>query len=326
MGPFLKYNGNGFNFTGDLSNAQIIIRERLVNGSDFKQLNINIKPETTTHSIMSYTTDIETLELIFKNKTIRSSSLSNANLNDPMEKERVGVTEFASSRFIACFCHTEHECVPFWLNYGKSIRKNKVLLQFTNFATNFDNCFFTDYALVDGAKRCFFKSNDYITAINNQSNSNVSIDDYDLRACIDSISIFDVEYVPNDSTVFTEDYSGKATVDFGLVTGQENAIAELKKYDTTVLGKHKSDSWEYEKETRILCSLSIPSFKEWNYVDLRLKPEMFHGLTIVLSPWDDDTSKERVKSIVINSSLPTDIIKTIKIVDSNLKGKLNFPD
>ena len=58
MGPFLKYNGNGFNFIGDLSNAQIIIREPLVNGSDFKQLNINIKPEKTTHSIMSYTKDI----------------------------------------------------------------------------------------------------------------------------------------------------------------------------------------------------------------------------------------------------------------------------
>lgn len=322
----LKINTEGLGFEAYLDDASCIFGEKIEKDTEPNNLNVSISESSVQHKVLSYTTDIETLELIFQKKTLRSSSLSNANLNDPMEKERVGVSKFAGSRFITCFCQSDYECVPFWLNYGKNIRKNKVLMQFRNFAKCFEDCIYTDYAMVSGDKKCYFQSPEYGKAINNQWNPNVSTDDYDLRVCVDFISIFDVEYVPINSEVFTEDNAGEVSIDFGKITGQENAKAVMKGYNTTVLGKQKSKPWDYEKETRILSTLSNPYFKEWNYIDLRLKSEMFRDLTIVLSPWDDNTSKEKIETIVENSGLPSDIIDSIRIMDSSLKGKLNFPE
>ena len=65
--------------------------------------------------------DIDTMNMIFRNKTFRSSSRSNEKLNDAMEKQRIGVEEFDCSRFVTCFSHINHESVPFWTNYVKDL-------------------------------------------------------------------------------------------------------------------------------------------------------------------------------------------------------------
>ena len=45
------------------------------------------------------------------------------------------------------------------------------------------------------------------------------------------------------------------------------SVVEMKCYDTTVLGKQKSDPWDYEKETRIMSVLSLPYNRNWEYLD-----------------------------------------------------------
>lgn len=59
-------------------------------------------------------------------------------------------------------------------------------------------------------------------------------------------------------------------------------------------------------------------------IDLQLHDEMFRGLRIVLSPWDDGTLRGRVEEIIRVCGLPTDILNSITIDDSALKGTLNF--
>lgn len=319
----LNFKIAGITFEADLDDASFILAEPFGEGVDLNGVNINISNESKEHPVMGYTTDIETMGLIFKFKTFRSSSLTNANLNDRMEKERVGVSKFAGSRFITCFCHTEQEFVPFWMYYGKEIRKNKVLLQFRNFALNFSECIKTDFALVKNNKKCFFQSEDYGKTIN--APGGISTEEYDLRACVDSVSIFDVEYVPPNSEIFTEDNSGKSRIDFSKLTGQDTTV-EMNGYDPTVLGKQKSNPWEYEKETRILSTLSVPDFSQWDYLDIRLNEEIFRGLKVILSPWDDGSLREKVEKIICESGLSEEIIDTIKVEDSALKGSLNFPE
>lgn len=322
MGQKLKINVGGLSFEADLADASFIMAEPLGKNSEIKGLNVNIEEGTKQYDVMGYTTDIGTMQLIFQNKTFRSSSLSNAKLNDTMESQRVGVSEFAGSRFITCFAHTNQESVPFWMYYGKDVRKDKVLLQFRNFAADFEKCIRIDFAKVKDDKLCFFKSEGYGKAINSQWTTDTS--QYDLRACIDSISVYDVEYVAPDDAVFLEDNSGEANIDFGPITGQERAVVNMQGYNPTVLGKQKSNPWEYEKETRILSTLSSPTFKEWDYIDLQLHDEVFRGLRIVLSPWDDGTLRSRVEEIIQNCGLPADIQESITIDDSALKGTLNF--
>lgn len=322
MGEKLKIKLQGISIEADLSDASFILGEPIGQNANAGGLNINISEGTKQYDVMGYTTDLNTMHLIFQNKTFRSSSLTNAKLNDTMEKQRVGVCEFASSRFITCFAHTHQESVPFWMYYGKDVREEKVLLQFRNFAVNFEDCVRTDFAKVKDDKLCFFRTPEYGSTVNSQWFSDTS--QYDLSACIDSISVLDVEYVSPDSSVFTEDNSGQADIDFGHVTGQENAVVKLQGFNPTVLGKQKSNPWEYEKETRILCTLSNPTFKEWDYIDLQLHSEMFRGLRIILSPWDDGALRSKVEEIVSSSGLPSDIISSIVIEDSALKGTLNF--
>ncbi len=324
MGEKLKIKIGGLSIEADLADASFVMGEPIGHDVNAGELNINIGEETKQHDVMGYTTDLSSMRLIFQNKTFRSSSLSNANLNDAMEKQRVGVSEFAGSRFITCFAHTHQESVPFWMYYGKDIREEKVLLQFRNFATNFEECIRTDFAKVKNDKLCYFNSLEYGLAINSQWTADTT--QYDLRACVDSISVFDVEYVSPDSSVFTANNSGQADIDFSKITGQQNAVVKLQGFNPTVLGKQKSDPWEYEKETRILCTLSTPTFKEWDYIDLQLHSEIFRGLRVILSPWDDGTLREKVEKIITSSGLPSDIIASVTIEDSSLKGTLNFPE
>ena len=322
MGEKLKIKWNGISIDADLSDATFILGEPIGQSINAGELNVNIDEKTKKYDVMGYTTDIGTMRLIFQNKTFRSSSLSNVNLNDSMEKHRVGVSEFASSRFITCFTHSHQESVPFWMYYGKNIRRDKVLLQFRNFAADLESCIRLDFAKVKDNKLCFLGTSEYGLAINNQYFTDTT--KYDLRTCINSISVFDVEYISPDSPVFTEKNFGQASIDFGYITGQEKSTIKLQGFNPTVLGKQKSDPWEYEKETRILCTLSNPSFNEWDYIDLQLHDEIFRNLRIILSPWDDGTLKEQVDEIISNSGLPLEIISSIKIQDSALKGTLNF--
>ena len=57
---------------------------------------------------------------------------------------------------------------------------------------------------------------------------------------------------------------------------------------------------------------------------MQLHEEMFRGLRIVLSPWDEGKLKNKVEEIIHSSGLSFDIMNSITIVDSFLKGTLNF--
>lgn len=319
----LKQDSNTFSITADSQGASIIIGEPLRKGEDIKSLKIKVNESVKNYDVLGYTTDINTMRLIFENKTFRSSSLLYKGLNDLKESQRPGVAQFAGCQFITCFTHEPNESVPFWMYYGNTVKKDKVLLQFRNFAKNFDECIRTDFAIVKDNKRCFFKSPEYGKTINIQHTTDTS--QYDLRACINSISIFDIKYCPPDSPEFTKDNSELVNVDFSHIVGEENAAFNMISYDTTILGKHKYDAWSNEKETRILLRTTpISGFDEWDYIDLRLYDEVFRDMCIILSPWDDGTLKEEVQSIICNSGLPDDIVNSIAIKDSVLKGEINI--
>lgn len=100
MAKKLKINAS---IEADLDSMYFILGEPIQKNQDSKELNIMVSEESKRHTIMSYTTELETLKLIFQNMTLRSSGLINSSLNDTMEKSRVGVSQFAGSRFITCF-------------------------------------------------------------------------------------------------------------------------------------------------------------------------------------------------------------------------------
>lgn len=307
------------NFEFSLDDIRIILTDEKVDDACTSNVTIHIDDKLKQYDCMGYTTDIETMRLIFENKTIRSTSLANPRLNDEKEKERFGVTEFAPGYFVTCFTHTNQENSYFWNNYGKDVKENKVLLQFKNFAFNFKDCINTDFARVKNDKICFFNSRWYVGAVNNRKEFEESR--YDIGSCINTVEVFDVEYRSNESKELTQDYSGEAHLHLDKITGIDNSIVSVKTYDPTVFGKYKTDDWAIEQETRILSSLLYTKFDKWEYIDLNLYDEFFRGLTIVLSPCDKGSLKEEVEDILNNSNLPSDILNSISIRDSVYKNK-----
>lgn len=308
------------NFVFSLDDINIILTDEKVDDACTSNVTIHIDNKLKQYDCMGYTTDIDTMRLIFQNKTIRSTSLANPRLNDENEKERLGVTEFAPGYFVTCFTHTNQENSYFWNNYGKDVKENKVLLQFKNFALNFKDCINTNFARVKNNKICFCNSREYEGAVNNRKEFEESR--YDIGSCINTVEVFDVVYKSKKSKEITQNYSGKADLHLDKITGENNSVKDVNIYDPTVFGKYKTDDWAIEQETRILSSLLYTKFDKWKYIDLNLYDEFFRGLTIVLSPWDKGSLKEEVEDILNNSNLPSDILNSISIRDSVYKNKL----
>lgn len=308
----------------DWTQASVIMTNSYGKEYDIGKACVMVEEQTRKYPCFAYTTDIDTFDLIIKNMTFRSSCLTNASLNDPLEKERKGVEEFAGSRFITCFCHTNIEQVPFWAYYGKTNKPKKLLLQFKNFANNIDDNIFTDYALID-KQRILFNSKEYAAHLNYRYINKTILDEkIYLDAFIDTLQFVDVKYVPPDSEFLKRDYRAPIKLNIEKLTGKANDNVIIDGYDPTVLGVYKSEAWKNEEETRLLLTVNQPDFKKLSYIDLRLKPAIFENLKIVLSPWDDGILKQEVLRIINNSSLPESIKETIEIQDSCLKNGINI--
>lgn len=139
--------------------------------------------------------------------------------------------------------------------------------------------------------------------------------------------MFDVEYLPVNHGAFSEDYSGMTTIDFGKaknVVADPSTLSDVKIFYPNCLGKQKSKPWGYEGESRVLSCLNVQDFNKWDFIDLRLKEEIFRDLRVVLSHWPADDLEEKVQKTINSSPISSEIKKTIKIEHSTLEGTINI--
>lgn len=304
------------NFQGDIC----LTVDAPYNSNDAKRVggcDLVVSSEAGQYERLRYTTDLNTLRLIFQNKTFRSNSLTYARLNDSMEKQRNGIEPLAACRYITCFSHDTHESVPFWVSYGMQNKEKKVQLCFNNFANDFQDKVNMDYALIKENKKLLFRNKDFFERITAEKQSEAENEGYCLIADIDRVSMFDIEYIPTDDEEFTMQYRGEGTMEV------KSGILPATYMNATTLGRKKSNPWEYEHETRIMVSVgNCCNVGEW--IDLRLKDEMFRDLIIIKSPWEDESLQGEIEAIIQNSELADDVKASIRIKDSEVKGTLNF--
>jgi len=325
--PLKSYSIGGLAFTAS-EEPHIVLGKQVDNGIVVNGLRHIINDDVKNHKKLCHTTSIYNFKLIINNMTLRCNNLASADLNDAMEKQRVSISQYATGRFISCFSHIDHESVPFWVLYGNDI-KSKLFLVFNNFSTILSDVIHFDYCLLDGGTKAFFKSDEYFRTGNTNSQmvgqafglTKIN-EDFDTRNCVESIEMLDIEYLPVDHTAFTDDYSGETRL--FTDNSPDASYIKIKKYQPECLGKQKTNPWDYEQETRILCCLHRQDFKEWQCLYLRLKEEIFRNLIIITSPWAEESLKNEVESIIQRSTLSYDIKSSIEIRNSSLKGTLNF--
>lgn len=325
--PSFKLDINGFSFASD-EMPYMVLGKQVESGASVRDLLQIISDEIKSHNNLCHTTTLDKFKLIVSNMTLRCNNLTSADLNDAMERQRVNVSQYANGRFISCFSHISHESVPFWSLYGTE-KQTKLFLIFNNFSSFLAGAIHLDYCLLDGGAKAFFRSDEYTRTANTNSpmfGQNLGLsknnEAFDTRNCIESIEMFDIEYLPVNHEAFTADYSSEARIHFG--DGPDAPYLTMRQDRPECLGKQKSDPWDYEKESRILCCLHIQDFKEWTCVYLRLKAEIFRGLNIILSPWAEASLRDEVFEVIKNSELTDEIKDSIEIKSSGLEGTLNF--
>ncbi len=304
------------------NNPSIVIGETADSVADLKRLRICIDDDVKKYDALAYTTDLRTIGLIFENMTFRSSALNYKYLNDSCEKERHGVEPFAGNRFITCFSHNVVETEYFWNNYGGEVKENKVRLVFKNFTRDFENMIYTDYCYVtNDKKRLLFGVNNHTDALKKAAKSPDQYAEYELSTRIDVIKIFDPPYVDKGAEEITGQYKLKTSVEFPGKRGSTSM--KMNAYESSILGKHKCDCWKKECETRIMSVIESPlKHGKWEFIDLRLKEYIFYELIIVLSPWNNEKLKNQIENIIAKAKLSDKVKNSIKIRDSNLKGKI----
>lgn len=329
MSDKLQIKIDGLTITAE-EEPYIVMMNTIEPGEDLRQLRIRVSEDVKSYDRMYYTTDLKAVNFILKKLTLRSSSLIASKLNDQAEKDRVGVEQFAGGRFITCFSHIDHEIASFWGLYGGDVPHEKVLLKFKNFACNFSDLFHTDYCFLGDGSKLFFYSDEYRRTLKHNCEAGqmaglMQINtDYDIRNCIRSIEIFDVEYLPVKNEVFSQDYSGEARINWGNISENPQMVSKLKMYTPEYLGKQKSNPWYYEGESRILSCLDIQEFDEWAFIDLRLKEEIFRDLVVVMGPWAKPSLEAEIRGLLSASPINEEIKDSIVIVHSDLEGTLNF--
>ena len=314
-----KFEINGLNATSE-ERVHLIMMGK---PESDKNLRVDISDTVKQHNRLYHTTKLETIAYIFGKLTLRGSSLTHANLNDKAEKSRIGITQFAGSRFITCFSHIGRESVSFWKLYGGTDDKQKVLLKFKNFSNYFKEAIHTDYCLLEDNKKLFFFSEEYTQTANRNGIFGQKLGlppintDFDMRNNIRTLEMIDIEYLPSKNDVFTQSYSGIASLQWG-----EQLITGIEVFDPQCLGKQKSDIWTDEKETRILCSLNVQEFDKWDFIDLRLKEKIFEDLIIVMNPWAEPNLESKIHEIIDSSSISQTIKNSIKIECSEAEGTI----
>lgn len=266
----------------------------MVGGEKVKMATISHDSLSISHEKLLHYCSFDTLQKILENKTLKLSNLEN--LNDIHEKKRKGIEYHAKETFVACFSHCQHEIVPFWYNYGGNQNKDKLLLRIKNFAGEFEKCFSTN-SFIDGKT---YKRKQFDLGIL-------------------SIQTIDVEYLPLNHDDLNRSYSAPAVLRANS-TAQTVSTGVL--HDMTLLGHQKSVHWDYEKETRIVCTMGAHYKILFESMYLILDDYFFKDMEIILNPWCDDEFASKVSDYIKQVSLPVEIRETINISKSELDGLL----
>lgn len=136
------------------------------------------------------------------------------------------------------------------------------------------------------------------------------------RQTIETIRLFDIEYLLPDDEAFLKEYKTPCNVSFG--EGQSALSTTIS--DARSIGKQKTIHWKYELETRLQCRMSQMDKCFFEYLLLRLKDDVFRDMVIVANPWASANFISDIKLALDASTLPRDIIDTIVVKRSELDG------
>lgn len=224
-------------------------------------------------------TNLETLALILKNRTIRFTPLDK--LDDPQEKETSDVPNIGRFFYASCWTASKTESIPMWNMYASLDKGVRLSLPLLPFLTR------GDYLRFDSAPVPLFVTEDIAGQ-------------FDVKVPIPG------EAIPTAGLLSCNkvEYTNKSELLYPRLLDRNRGKYYL---DKTIFGKYKNLHWQFQKEYRYLVDatywmtiktdrpdLEIVERREQmlagvplempSYIDISLAPDAFDQIEVTFSP------------------------------------------
>lgn len=244
-------------------------------------------------------TNIDSLALILKNKTIRLNSLDK--MDDLQEQETADIKNLGQFIYVSSWTDDEKESIPMWNMYANikaGVRIKMVANPFKRHKTLVTNILKAGYSIV--------------------GNPNAELDTF-----------LPLEDMMDKNYFVAESYSGEIlkkvqyTMDVSLLYPPVNHSDEQKiKIETGILGIYKNQHWKFQKEWRYRMTIvsfvfGSPSEMEkqftltankiyrgmekqvFPYYDLQIDEEAYRQMEITLSPRITPGNRELIMNTIL---------------------------
>lgn len=229
-------------------------------------------------------TNIDTLELIMKHRTIRLTSLANVDDLDEVKTSDMGM--LGKYCFVSCWTDDEKESIPLWTMYTKDTQGIRIKL---------DSDMFPKYKVNNTEDDGFFYSYFRIEDILREKSMIIP----DWQNLLEK-----VEYTDDRNLLYPK------------VASSEGNSVWVK---FSEIGKHKSSEWSFQNEWRFIMKIIPVSYEELhhssdasilldrllnnvdleiNSYDLHLKEDVFNNMVITLGPYITFDGRKKVESLV----------------------------
>lgn len=267
-------------------------------------------------------TNIDTLLLILKNKTLAFNSLQN--VDDLEEANSEDIEQIGKICYVSCWTNDASESIPMWNMYTPNMQGVRIKLKEYPFRKYFykkgENFFNTDCESYINYNSLYIDDKAYITA--------------------NSPLLEHVIYTEDERKIYPHIKNVIKKIE-KLDNGQIN-INETTNYSFKELERYKRSNWSFQNEVRYIINMGPYSIKELmsckNEADqrklisrledtkikapykrffLQLSDEALKDIEVLLGPKMTEAQEEIVR-LIVGKYCPS-----AKILNSNLKDKLN---
>lgn len=255
-------------------------------------------------------TNIETLALILKNKTIRFNRLDKVDDLEESKAEPLGIS-FCKYIFVSCWTKSEEESIPLWKMYGGDSGGIRIAME---------HKMFQEYSIKDLTFNGMQSEGCFISKIPSIDMLNPSFFIIPIHQYENDMFFRDIKYV-DDVLKYTKDKIRLCNIQGNRADMQ----MEMKPF-----GSYKHKRWSFQQESRfVLYALPCNPFIEgvnpevsslvmnslmqnknlsFTHYDLHLKDDVISNMTITLSPSATEAQRIIVHALR-DKYVPTAIIE-----------------
>lgn len=245
-------------------------------------------------------TNLKSLALILKNKTIRFNRLDQVDDLEEGVVESLGI-KFGKYVFASCWTESDEESIPLWKMYGGDNGGVRIALEKEMFQEYLVNDLMVDNMKTEGSMwakipRQEFMNPEYFVMPIWDYNGNYF---YRRVEYVDDVSVYTKNAACYDNIHDNRGCFSIKTRDFGTYKNKRWAFQNETRFVLNIFPENPLLLCHHPELSSIVAS-ALRNNKElpFTYYDLHIKPEVINNIEIMLSPSADEADRLIVEALV----------------------------